>query len=421
MTGRGRRKGGGSEGPAPAGGDGPRAPGRRTLTDRMPPRPAAGSGRVYLRQLLRGKDRTPGDVGDDEIRTTAEYGSYMDHNLVWQWHLHVTEAEALAACRLVLSDLAAGRHVSWPGDARKYIYAVRAIDGMKAATVPEPSHQELACDMGPVCEADPEPPWPDPVPPPPEPEPRPPTPTPDPPPRPEQERRIVTPTLPSPKPEDKDSLRKRIDDAGRWLEDLRRRGDKLADELEPHVKQVNELFQAAGTVFAAGLFLVLLPTGEGVAYVAAELAAELNEIDRLRQTTQAKPEIIWEDLTEETFWKYRNEYVAEVRAIEPEAMDRVTNGEPLEQVARWAHGRRRELGVEYKNLMPPDLLEDVVYPRNRKLYGGDKLGPTFEFMMKKHDGRYLDIIKAAARPDGGDIIPELLRRIRERGGQGGAE
>jgi hypothetical protein len=237
---------------------------------------------MYLRHLLAG-ERPHTDVKDAEIQATAEYRSYMDSAFVWQWQLRVTDVEAIAACRLILADLASGQRISWPGDARKYIYAVKAIDGMKAATTTEASTptDDGTCDMGPVCEMQPPDAEPE-VPGPWRPEPEPDRPRPD---RPKREtdppdRRIVTPTI-DPPPKDEETWRKRIEDAERWVEDLKRRGAKLADEAERHARRARRLFEEATALFVAGVIIVFVP-GSGPA-VLADLAEELDEIDRLRE------------------------------------------------------------------------------------------------------------------------------------------
>lgn len=47
-----------------------------------------------------------------------------------------------------------------------------------------------------------------------------------------------------------------------------------------------------------------------------------------------------------------------------------------EQVARQLHQARRELGIQYKDLTPPDKLAEI-YERNLRVYG-EKLGPSID-------------------------------------------
>jgi len=89
------------------------------------------SGQRYLRDLISaGADWTV--ITDQAIRSTVEFRSYMDPYNVWQWRDHVTDAEALAACRLMLADLSAGVRVNWEPDARVYLARVRqAMPGVQ--------------------------------------------------------------------------------------------------------------------------------------------------------------------------------------------------------------------------------------------------------------------------------------------------
>jgi len=237
--------------------------------------------RVYLREVLYRKRGKPAEASDAEIRATMEYWSYMNDDFVWQWELHVTEAEAIRACRLILEDLTARERVSWPRDARKYIYSVRAIAGMQAAT-PQPAVAAAASTtaVGPT-PAEPTPvpdPWRGERPPVPEPSRPGPSPQPDPP-----ARTIVTPPV---KPSKEEQWRKRLENAERLLEDLRGRGDKLADEVEKHVKNVRDILGIATGALAAGVIFIYLPGGVATGVALAELASELDEIDKIREGLQ---------------------------------------------------------------------------------------------------------------------------------------
>jgi hypothetical protein len=107
----------------------------------------------------------------------------------------------------------------------------------------------------------------------------------------------------------------------------------------------------------------------------------------------------------------RQSYEAEVRGLSDEAKRRLAEGQSLEKVARWAHSTRRALGEAYKNMTPPDLLQQV-YARNIKRYG-DPLGPSVDWLLE--DGKtWEDIIKSAARPGGADIIPKLIESLGKR-------
>jgi hypothetical protein len=82
------------------------------------------------------------------------------------------------------------------------------------------------------------------------------------------------------------------------------------------------------------------------------------------------------------------------------AEDMKYKGMSDEQIARVLHAERRQLGVEYKDLTPPDILEGI-YQRNLKTYG-DKLGPSIEQLIK--DGKsWQDIIESSSRPGGSGV------------------
>ena len=62
--------------------------------------------------------------------------------------------------------------------------------------------------------------------------------------------------------------------------------------------------------------------------------------------------------------------------------------------------KRRELGVKYKNLTPPDKLKEI-YARNVEKYG-DKLGQSIDWLRKKGKS-WDDIIESASRTGGKDL------------------
>ncbi|MEO7311692.1 MAG: hypothetical protein ABIX01_14910 [Chitinophagaceae bacterium] len=75
-------------------------------------------------------------------------------------------------------------------------------------------------------------------------------------------------------------------------------------------------------------------------------------------------------------------------------------GTTTEGIARTVHMYRRTLGLKYKALTPPTILESI-YKRNLEKYG-DKLGPTIDFLRSK--GKSWDeIIESASRPGGKDL------------------
>ncbi len=75
-------------------------------------------------------------------------------------------------------------------------------------------------------------------------------------------------------------------------------------------------------------------------------------------------------------------------------------GMSSEQIARTLHAERRALGVKFKELTAPEVLEKI-YQRNLEKYG-DKLGPTIE-RLRARERTWEQIIESACRPGGKDL------------------
>ncbi len=96
----------------------------------------------------------------------------------------------------------------------------------------------------------------------------------------------------------------------------------------------------------------------------------------------------------------RQAYVDEVNNLKDVVNNMREAGSNPEQIARRVHQMRRDLGVKYKNLTPPDKLAEI-YARNIEKYG-DKLGPSIEWLRAK--GKSWDqIIESATRTGGKDL------------------
>lgn len=72
----------------------------------------------------------------------------------------------------------------------------------------------------------------------------------------------------------------------------------------------------------------------------------------------------------------RIEYELAVARIKDGVESMRKAGKSESEVAQWAQGQRRELGVRFKNKTDPDLLP-IIYKRNIEKYG-DPLGPKYE-------------------------------------------
>lgn len=90
----------------------------------------------------------------------------------------------------------------------------------------------------------------------------------------------------------------------------------------------------------------------------------------------------------------RHEYEQKVHALKDLKEQLYKEGMPETEMARFLHGRRRELGRIYKEAAPP-LLRDYIYYATAKKYG-DPLGPDYETLRKKKTDK--EIIESASRP-----------------------
>jgi len=94
----------------------------------------------------------------------------------------------------------------------------------------------------------------------------------------------------------------------------------------------------------------------------------------------------------------RGLYTDEVAGLKQVGADLLRNGSNESEVAMKLCEMRRQIGIKYKEMTPPDLLE-FIYKFNEDRYGGDKLGPTYDFFknMGKTDAQ---IIAGASVPLG---------------------
>ncbi|MBP9791618.1 MAG: hypothetical protein KBC27_00175 [Rickettsiales bacterium] len=97
----------------------------------------------------------------------------------------------------------------------------------------------------------------------------------------------------------------------------------------------------------------------------------------------------------------RQEYIKEVRGL-TEVVDKLRNqGKTPEEIARIVSNMRRDLGIKYKDMTPPEL-RDIYYKANIKEYG-DPLGPTVEHL--RSEGKTWEEIIASACREGGRGLP----------------
>ncbi len=100
----------------------------------------------------------------------------------------------------------------------------------------------------------------------------------------------------------------------------------------------------------------------------------------------------------------RQEYIREVWSLEGTVYKLFNEGKTIEEVARTVSQMRRDLGIKYKDLTPPELRERI-YARNIEVHGGDTLGPTIEHLREKGKS-WEEIIESACRVGGADLLLE---------------
>ncbi len=97
----------------------------------------------------------------------------------------------------------------------------------------------------------------------------------------------------------------------------------------------------------------------------------------------------------------RRIYENKVKGLTLEAQEMKAAGKDAETIARTLHGKRRQLGIDYKDLTPPDMLK-TVFERNMRDYG-DKWGPSIEYLRTVKGKTWEQIIESACRPGGKDL------------------
>jgi len=96
----------------------------------------------------------------------------------------------------------------------------------------------------------------------------------------------------------------------------------------------------------------------------------------------------------------RQAYIQEVRTLKDTAAQLRAAGRTPEEIARTLHQMRRDLGIKYKHLTPPELLA-TIYQRNLTKYG-DQLDPTIDY-LRRQGKSWKEIIESASRPGGADL------------------
>ena len=105
----------------------------------------------------------------------------------------------------------------------------------------------------------------------------------------------------------------------------------------------------------------------------------------------------------------RMAYEQEVADLASYSEELMRGGYSAEETARIVNQARRDLGIKYKN-MTPQPLRDYIYEINIKRYG-DKLGPSYEWLVCEKGSTNLEIINSSSRPNAN--IDKLLAGFEE--------
>ncbi len=105
----------------------------------------------------------------------------------------------------------------------------------------------------------------------------------------------------------------------------------------------------------------------------------------------------------------RQAYENEVAGLKSYGEELLSSGMSEEQVARTLNQARRDLGIKYKNATPQPL-RDYIYEVNMRRYG-DKLGPTYDWLVSERGATNMEIINSSSRPNAN--IDKLLSGFEE--------
>ena len=104
----------------------------------------------------------------------------------------------------------------------------------------------------------------------------------------------------------------------------------------------------------------------------------------------------------------RQAYEREVYNIKEVVVKMRVDGKGWEEIANVVSPLRRKIGMEYKDLTPPELLE-VYHARNLREYG-DKLGPSAK-QFYDEGYSWKQVSEKACRPDGGKLRESFKKKM----------
>ncbi len=97
----------------------------------------------------------------------------------------------------------------------------------------------------------------------------------------------------------------------------------------------------------------------------------------------------------------RQQYVDEVKGLRNKIPNMRKAGMSSEEIARKLHAERRNLGIKYKDMTPPEELERITARNIRDC--GDPLGPTIDHLRNVKGKTWEEIIESACTPGGKDL------------------
>jgi hypothetical protein len=178
-------------------------------------------------------------------------------------------------------------------------------------------------------------------------------------------------------------------------------GENLVDHLAEKELRAASLYYLAGAAAASGGALGQDRLAEIAGSVFVHILQKVLE-QHARITSQG----FTHDL--DGLPQLRRDYIQEVAELAAMVPVMAASGASPKSVASAVHAGRRAIGIEYKNLTPPELREQI-YQRNQERYG-DPLGPTLPWLAGR--GRTpTGIIDGGIRTGGGDLRAAFLESV----------
>ena len=160
-----------------------------------------------------------------------------------------------------------------------------------------------------------------------------------------------------------------------------------------------------------GIFEEILFKNLSITVKIVNNAGEVTDVWKVRKYSEAEIKSIIDNLQGDGFKNnpLRQAYENEVAGLKAYGEKLLASGMSEEQVARTLNQARRDLGIKYKNATPQPL-RDYIYEINMGRYG-DKLGPTYDWLVSEKGATNMDIINSSSRPNAN--IDKLLSGFEE--------